>query len=285
MISQEVITLNITKVDSSNFKFKQTGQLPKKIDEASGLEKSSKKNTFWTHNDDGLPVIYGIDSIGNSVKAIHLGSKNSGWEDLATDNENNLYVGSFGNNKNDRKNLKILKLKDPFTYEKSVVSPEIINYKYEDQNEFPPTKANMNYDVDAMIFFNDSLYLFTKNRTEPFNSEINIYSLPSISGEYVAKKVESFELSKGNMISNWITGAAISPSKKVIALLFHSKILLLTDFNNSSFTKAKFYQIDLNHFSHKAGISFGNSDNKIFIVDEKEFGVLGGNIYCLTFKL
>ncbi len=78
----------------------------------------------------------------------------------------------------------------------------------------------------------------------------------------------------------WVTGADISPNKKIIALLSHNCIWFITNFNTGKISLGKIYRVALDHFSHKAGICF-ISDTKIFIVDELELGVLGGNLYSI----
>src|SRR5690606_37105404 len=125
----------------------------------------SASGILWTHNDDRLPVLYGLDTTGRIVKTIHLNHRNNGWEDLAMDNERNLYIGAFGNNKNDRKDLAILKIKQPETNQETVVNAEVIRYEYSDQQHFPPDRSRMNFDADAFVSISDSLYIITKNRT------------------------------------------------------------------------------------------------------------------------
>ena len=157
----------------------------------------------------------------------------------------------------------------------------MISYTYEDQKEYPPPPDKRNFDVDAFIYLRDSLYLFTKNRTKPYNGIVNIYRLPTTPGRYIAKKVDLFKLPGTKMTSNWITGATISNDNHTIALLFHHKIILIKDFNPDKISTGDFYQINLDHYSHKAGICFSDM-NTLLIVDELELDILGGNIYKVT---
>ncbi len=271
----------IHSVPAEKFDFKKTGTLPDAIVEASGLE-TFGKGSYWTHNDGGVPVLFNIDSTGNLIRTLHLKNKNRGWEDLAKDPEGNLYIGEFGNNHNNKKDLKILKITNPDSITERVSYARPIRYHYEDQVEFPPPPSSHNFDVDAFIFLNDSLYLFTKNRTRPFNGIINVYALPAEPGEYTAKKVDTFRL-EGKMFDNWITGADISEDGNTVALLFHGKVILITDYHHKKFSSGKFHEIELGHYTHKAGICF-EGPNKVMIVDEKELGLLGGNIYELKYN-
>lgn len=253
--------------------------MPNHINEASGLAITSR-DKFWTHNDDGIPVLFCIDSTGTLINSIHLNSVNKGWEDLTLDKHNNLYIGAFGNNTNDRKDLRILKISNPELTKALMVAPEIINFTYEDQFSFPPHPASKNFDADALIALDSSLYIFTKNRTVPYSGFTKIYRLPNQPGDYKAILIDSLYLGGTAMMDYWVTGAALSPNRSTLALLGHSSVWLIIGFKGDKFSTGKIIKLDLGHYSHKAGISF-YSNSKLYIVDEKEFGILGGKIYYL----
>ena len=153
-------------VDGSG-SLKEIGTLPKHINEASGLEITSSGH-LWTHNDGGTPMLFCIDTTGQLHRSLQLNHPNSGWEDLTLDDHGNMYVGAFGNNKNDKRELKIYKLPNPDSIDERVFTAEIIKYHYADQREYPAAPARKNFDADAMAAFGNSLYIFTKNRTSPF---------------------------------------------------------------------------------------------------------------------
>jgi hypothetical protein len=134
-----------------------------------------------------------------------------------------------------------------------------------------------------MISLNGSLYIFTKNRTVPFTGYSKIYKLSQKAGEQTAVLVDSLFLGKGYMLDRWITGAAVSPDKKTIAILFHDHIWLLRDFTAGKFSNSKIYEVNLNHYSHKAGICFLTNE-KLYIVDELELDIIGGKLYSLDLR-
>lgn len=279
--AQEVLKPILERVSESNFSFVQTGELPESIEEASGLETFNNK-VFWTHNDGGKPVLFGIDSLGNIIKTVHLRNKNRGWEDLTKDENGNLYIGAFGNNKSDKKDLKIYIITNPDSIKNDITLAKVIKFSFEDQESFPPPAEKNNFDVDAFFHLNDSLYLFTKNRTDPYDGVINVYVIPASSGDFIAKKVDAFKLD-GIRINNWITGADISEDKESIALLFHNRVITIENFSSPNFSKGNFKEFNLNHYSHKAGIVF-TKENELRIVDEKEMNFIGGNIYQFIFS-
>ncbi|HYF66812.1 MAG TPA: hypothetical protein VD884_01690 [Ohtaekwangia sp.] len=273
----KVIYLNAKKTV-----LREVGTLPKILKEASGLTYTTSKH-FWSHNDDGIPALYCLDSVGNQLKAVQLNIQNRGWEDLAQDESGNVYIGGFGNNKNDKKELRIYKVKDLERVNTAVVQPEIITYKYGDQKEFPPPPGIKNFDADAFIAYRGALLLFTKNRTSPFTGYSKIYKLSQQPGEHVAEVIDSLFVGKGPMMNNWITGAAISPDQKTIALLFHNRIWLIRNFKENKISAGTIYQIDLHHYSHKAGVSFKGNDT-LYIVDELELDLIGGKLYTVDLK-
>ena len=238
----------------------------------------SASGTLWTHNDDRLPILYGLDSLGNILRTIHLNHPNHGWEGLARDQHGNLYIGAFGNNRNDRKDLAIYKINDPDEISDQVINAGIISFSYSDQRAFPPGEQQMNFDVDAFISIGDSLYLFTKNRTKPFTGYSKVYRLSQTPGKHTAVLHDSLFLGNGSMLNHWVTGADISPDGRWIALLSHDCLWMINGYENNRFSSGKIFKIPLKHFSHKAGVCF-SGDREILIVDELEFGVLGGRIY------
>ena len=258
---------------------KTVSSLPKILKEASGLEITSSR-LLWTHNDDRFAILYGLDTLGNVVKAIHLNHINHGWEDLTRDEDGNLYIGDFGNNENKRKDLAILKLPDPEKISNEIINAESIAFNYPDQSQFPPSDAQKNFDADAFVSIGDSLYIITKNRTQPFTGYAKIYRLPSTPGKYEALLYDSLYLGNGPMIDHWVTSADVSPDGKFLALLSHDCLWIVTDFKNRRFSAGKIFRIDLGNFSHKTGLCFA-SDTIIYIVDELEFRFLGGKLYAL----
>jgi WD40 repeat protein len=267
-------------VTVSTKSFVQVGTLPGHIQEASGLVKGEQQN-FWTHNDDGIPVLFSVDHEGKLIRTLYLNNANNGWEDIARDHESNLYIGAFGNNRNDKKDLKILIIKNPESITEKIYNAEIINFIYEDQTEFPPPLQKRNYDADALIAYNHSLFIFTKNRTKPFTGYTKVYRLPKNPGQHKAILVDSLYLGPGPMMDDWVTGADLSPDGSKLALLGHSTVWIISGFNKDKFSSGKITKIELGNYSHKAGIAF-TSENELFIVDEKEFGILGGLMYRLN---
>lgn len=196
------------------FEISKIGQLPLQINESSGLSKIEASNTFYTHNDGGGKTeLYEIDTLGNILNTKTVpNTQNNDWEDLAADTKGNIYIGDFGNNSNNRKDLTIYKFS-----ENAPDKTETIQFSFADQKAFPPEKNELDFDCEAMFWANDSLYLFSKNRGTKLTK---LYVIPSISGEYMVSPKASIYL-KAN-----ITAADISPNGQQFALLSYGKIFL-----------------------------------------------------------
>jgi hypothetical protein len=98
----------ITHAYSQNISLNNIGSLTNILNESSGITFIAP-NRLYTHDDSsGNNEIYEIDTLGNLIRTININNaNNTDWEDITKDNLNNIYIGNFGNNDNDRTNLKI----------------------------------------------------------------------------------------------------------------------------------------------------------------------------------
>jgi WD40 repeat protein len=266
---------------SQHVNLTKLGDLPPILKETSGLEITSR-NQLWTMVDDQNTTLYGIDSVGKINRAIYLNNNNVEWEDLAQDDEGNIYIGDFGNNRNNRKNCKIYKIPAPDSIKEKIITADIILYTYPDQKEFPPVASKLNFDMEAMVYFDHYIYLFSKNRTKPFTGYTKMYRVPASPGTYVAELMDSVNLGPGHMYQTWVTSADISPDKKTLALLTHDKVWLFHCFPGNNFFKGTKKTLQLSHFSQKEGICF-KSNHELYVTDEVTQNILGGSLYRLTF--
>ena len=85
--------------------------LPKDLEEVSGVESARNSSLIWMINDGGnQPKLFGVSKKGNIKREVYIKTKNRDWEDLTSDEKGNIYIGDFGNNLSKRKNLRILKI-------------------------------------------------------------------------------------------------------------------------------------------------------------------------------
>lgn len=209
-------------------------QIPVAVYECSGIAVMSP-NRIWAQNDAGnTNELFCFDTTGNLVRSLLiLNATNIDWEDLTRDDEGRIYINDAGNNDNSRTDLKIHRIPDPETIVGSVVEAETVNFIFEDQYQFPPPSTNLNYDIEAIAWKSDSLYLFTKNRSNPQNGMCKMYRLPAAPGTYTAKLMGSIFLGENNDEAR-VTSADINPESGEVILLTMKKIISFTNypFNN-----------------------------------------------------
>jgi len=256
--------------------------LPKKLKEVSGIALSKDKKTIWAIEDQGNKnVVYALDAQGKQVADVMVNdAENNDWEDITADPQGNIYIGDFGNNDNNRRNLAILKLDLKDTSQKSTNVIQTTRFRYEGQTEFPPKKSNWLYDCEAFVEMDGNFYLFTKNRSKGFDGTFLVFRIPNKKGDFEAKLIGQLKLN-GKYSDAAITSAAINSTKDKIVLLTHKNIHVLSGFSPNEFNKAKIQKIPLNHNSQKEAIVFSN-DETLLIADEKDKNT-GGNVYRFSF--
>jgi hypothetical protein len=256
---------------------KMLGDLPNTLKEVSGNEFLPQTKAFWVLEDGGnSSKIYQLSTKGKVTRVLDIKKKNNDWEDLTSDNEGNLYIGDFGNNNNERKNLKILKVaaKDTSAKEATVIEFE---FEYENQDKFPPKKKFRFFDAESFFYFNNHFYVFTKSRVNKAYGKTWLYKIPAIKGKHKAQLIGYYNNCDDE--DCWITSADISSDGKTVVLLSQKNVLLFSDFKNDDFLSGKVKKIPLEHRSQKEGVCFKDV-NTLLITDERSGGT-GGNIYEL----
>jgi len=241
--------------EHKSMKSKFSVALESLLEETSGL--ILWKGFLWTHNDDTDTHLYALDTLsGKIVKSYELPKVlNTDWEEIAQDSSY-LYVGDFGNNyKGNRKDLHLLRIeKNALLLNKSKI--DTIAFSYFNQKDFELQHSNhTNFDCEAMVVTNDSLYLFTK---EWKSKRTSIYSLPKTPGNYVAHCITTYN------VKGLITGATFLENKKLVVLCGYSRklrpfVYLLYDYKGYNFFSGNKRKIKLKLPFHQIeGITTSN---------------------------
>ena len=215
---------------SAKVKPRYSAQLPAVLHETSGLTFSD--NLLWTTNDDTDTTIYGVDTSGVIKKKIGLQKvANKDWEEIVQDSSY-FYVGDFGNNvSGNRKDLHILRIEKK-SIERNIQKIDTISFSYSNQTNFTKLKSNItNFDCEAFVVVDDSIYLFTKQWKK---KSTTVYVIPKTPGNYIAQLKDTFN------VKGLITSATILPDKKLLVLSGYSKSLspfvyLFYDYDHSAF--------------------------------------------------
>ena len=276
-----LVFLILFSFSCSTGKLKIVTHLPILLKEVSGVQTINNSDLLWLLNDSGnLNKIYGITSNGKIEKEVVINAKNNDWEDLTSDELGNLYIGDFGNNHNNRKNLSIFKINNEALKENKNVEVEHISFYFPEQLKFPPKKHHLYFDTESFFYLNDSLYLFTRSRVKGNYGKTSLYKIPAKKGNYAAEFISDYTFC--NNLNCAITSAAISQDNKKVVLLSHDTVIILSGYENDNFFSGKVLEFNLKHKSQKEGVCF-KDENTLYIVDERSKGK-GGNLYELKIE-
>lgn len=254
-------------------------KLPKLLEEVSGIQYDANEDAFWMLNDSGnSPSVFLVNEVGTILRELKIDAKNNDWEDITMDAKGNLYIGDFGNNYNDRKNLKILKIDKKDLKSKKKIKVEKIKFSFPEQKKFPPKKKY--YDAEGFFAWNGNLYVFTKSRVKKKIGRTFLYRIPIEKGKHKAERISDFTTCPEKEC--WITGADITKDGKKVVLLNHKSAWIFTDFKGDDFFSGKAQEFPFGHESQKESITFKN-DSTLYVADEAtKHG--GRNLYQFLLK-
>ncbi len=233
--------------------------------ETSGLIQLN--NYLWTHNDNTDLHLYALDTTNGAIvsRDTVVNGSNIDMEEISQDSLY-IYLGDFGNNANgNRQNLVIYRiLKDSLFAHNAVV--DTIAFSYADQTNFNPQGAfNTDFDCEAFIVTDDSIFLFTK---QWIGHQCTVYSMPKAPGTYVAERRATYD------VQGLTTGATYVKNKDLVVLIGYTPLLqpwflMLYDYAGTDFFSGNKRMLTTSiGTSQTEGIS--SSDGlKFFVTNEK----------------
>nr|WKN36344.1 hypothetical protein K4G66_28700 [Tunicatimonas sp. TK19036] len=264
--------------DRSIIELEPVARLDTILSESSGLE-SIEGRWLWSHNDSGnRPQLIALDTAGHLIKLKTIANaENVDWEDLAQDQDGNLYVGDVGDNAKQRDTLTIYRLEP--TDASDTVWADIIRFTYP-YDHHTQNGQKPHFDVEAMCVVRDSLWLFSKNRTKPYDGYTRIYRVPKQAGTYEATLIDSLYLGRGTRLKEleWVTSADLSPDQQHLVLLTYSGLWIYSCWQNHSLADSKVTKLAFTTISQKEAVCFV-SPTEIYLTDEVTKQVLGGRLY------
>jgi hypothetical protein len=243
-----------------------TDSLSAKVNEQSGL--AYFQDLFWVNNDsDCEPKLYAYNRKGQVKKEVTItNAKNIDWEEVSDDSLF-LYVGDFGNNLGERKDLRVLCLKKDEIANKefSEVEADFISIEWADQKEFGLGWKKHNFDCEAFFAYGDSLFYFTKDWVD---LKTRMYVSPKKPGHYQLQPKAEFN------VDFLVTGADISSDGHTMALVGYKNFLtyamLFYDYKGNDFFGGENLHLDLSSLggAQTEGIVFGENDS-LYISSEE----------------
>lgn len=187
----------------------QTFAVPEEVEETSGL-------AFWqgellTHNDSGgSNQLYVLDTAGGDIKKRIAvpGALNRDWEAL-TISKGKLYIGDMGNNSARRKDLTIY-ITDLNNLSDGLPGLDSIRFHYPEQTNFEKQKRDHDFDCEAMVVYNDTVYLYSKAWRDGIT---RIRVLPAVPGDYATQEMGQFKA------GGLVTDAVYNEEKQLLVLV------------------------------------------------------------------
>jgi len=243
--------------------------LPDALAESSGLILYGQH--LWTHNDDLDTRLYLLDTVCNPVMQRYVnieGVVNTNWEEISQDRDY-IYLGDLGNNlSGDRSDLHILRIDKQSIHSDNQII-DTISFFYSNQVDLTPAAPNQTeFDCEAFVVTEDSIYLFTKQWTT-FHS--SLYSIPKRPGNHEAKWLNEFNA------RGLITGATYMESMNLMVLCGYSSVMqpffyLLYDFRDYQFFSGNRRRIELLLPLHQVE-AVASGDGLFYYVTNESFAV------------
>lgn len=151
---------NAQEIERLHLKPYKVSVLSDTIRENSGL--SFFGNQLFTINDGGnRSEVFEINPKDGKIRNTQIiPVRNVDWEALDF-SDKALYIGDFGNNLGTRKDLKIFKI--PYQNSKfQTDSIKTIPFYFEENKEINPKNLNTDFDMEAMVFIDGKIHVFTK---------------------------------------------------------------------------------------------------------------------------
>ncbi|MGB5980511.1 MAG: hypothetical protein WBG46_00070 [Nonlabens sp.] len=238
------------------FTFEVIEELDDDISETSGLEYYDGK--LITHNDSGDEArIYFLNENGE------LESENEfekivaiDWEDISRD-EKYLYIADTGNNRGDRKDLRIYKI-DLSEINKKNASFKTLGISYPDQTIFDMKKKDNSFDAEALIAIDENLFVFTKDRK---NLKTAVYKFDKQGKNQKAKTVAIHD------VKGLVTGATYDGKNQIMICGYNSNLIpfvIPVKYKEGSFDFGERFELPIQNGAQVEAITYAytNDDGK-----------------------
>ncbi|MDQ2793681.1 MAG: esterase-like activity of phytase family protein [Bacteroidota bacterium] len=226
------------------------------VPESSGLAPAAPAGTYYSFGDKGnAPRLFHLGATGHLLGTVDVGAPNTDWESLTRDPQGNYYVGDCGNNKNDRRDLAIYRFRPEHPGQVGA-----IRFAYPDQKAFPPAPEQRNFDVEASLWHDGKVWLFTKDRGQQRTSKV--YTVPDQPGRYTARLVASLA------IPGEVTDAALRPDGHRLVLLGRGELFVLDGDSWADMLKATPRQFSLAGAGQTEGATFKDSQTLLLTTEQ-----------------
>lgn len=246
------------------------------ITESSGLASSlCQPGVLWTHNDAGdNAYIFAIDAKGKHLGAWRVANaQNNDWEDMATFKDGAgtcyLYVGDIGNNKRERVEHRVYRVKEPAITAEAAASNKKNPLHTEPADAVTFRYPDTPHDAETMLAHPQTgdIYVLTKRVDGP---SLVFKIAPQFGSQVRAQKVG--EVAVPSVPNGLLTGGAVSPDGKYVILCDYTAGFELSVGRAGSFDevwKQKPVQVDLGDRKQGEAVTFSADGKAIYTTSEK----------------
>jgi hypothetical protein len=204
-----------------------------RLDESSGVAPSRRyPGVLWTHNDGPIPLLFATDTTGAALGTVRVRTDVLDWEDAALGpcgRATCLYLADTGDNRERRPSVRIHRFPEPDPLRArggAVTGAQVLEVSYPDAP----------HDVEAMwVDPNGDVQLVSKGR----RSEIRQFRVPAGAwrvGRAVAQPLATVPIAASRRLDRFVTGAAISPDGRLVALRTYGEIYFFERDGNGRLT-------------------------------------------------
>ncbi len=191
-------------------------------------------------------------------RTVTPGVLNHDWEEITySASTGKLFVGDFGNNGGNRKDLSVVSYDFKLPAGDSIFNPEITYFRYAAQENWLPRYWMHQWDCEAMVVKDSIITLFSKNwKTQV----VYQYDMPATGGDNLLEPVDSLKL------GILVTGATLDPLQKrlIFCGYFANEMYLVVmkDYSKRSYLDGKFkiYRIPALSNRQVESVSFYKGD-------------------------
>ncbi|MEO6333857.1 MAG: hypothetical protein ABIO91_02650 [Pyrinomonadaceae bacterium] len=249
------------------------------ITESSGIAASlCQPKVYWTHNDSGNDAfIFAISPNGKNLGTWRVsGARNIDWEDMAAfkagDGTCYLYIGDIGNNKLDRPELRVYRVKEPVLSNQSSASNERNALQTESAESVTFKYSDTPHNAETLLVHpkTGDVYVLTKRLDGP---SMVFKFTPQFSSNQTIVAGKIGEVSMPAVPNGLLTGGAISPDGSRVILCDYSSGYELTLGKGAAFDeiwKSRPISVDVGDRKQGEAVTFSPDGKEIFATSEKK---------------
>lgn len=192
------------------------------VTESSGIASSHiRRINYYTHNDSGDNARFFEFNPQGAVTATYTLANTQAvdWEDMSSakiGRKSWIYLADFGDNNRVRSSVRIHRVAEPQRSQSATLTPETFTYTYEG--------GPQNAEALAVDPKDGTLWIVAK--VNDGASGVFRISQPRSSGTQVAQRVGTLNINETLVFARLVTGAALSPNRKWIAIRSYTQIHL-----------------------------------------------------------